>query len=141
MINEKTIKVWTDGGSSGNPGKGAVAFIIEWDNQRILSAMTLKEEVTSNEAEYKALLGVLIWLLQYPYIEIYQYHLIVYSDSQLVVNQVSGLWNVNEKKFKNWLEKLRSLLSKFQSWEIQWIPREENKVCDDLIKLVLYKKT
>jgi ribonuclease HI len=64
--------------------------------------------------------------------------LIVHSDSQLVVNQVSGLWNVKEEKFQEWLEKLRNLLSKFKSWEIKWIPAEENNFCDKLVKFVLY---
>ncbi len=140
MSEEKTIKVWIDGGSRGNPGRGAVAFIIEWDNQRLLASMTLEGKVTNNEAEYKALLGSLIWLFDYPFIETSQYHLVVYTDSKLVVEQVSGFWKVNEEKFKEWLEKLRNLLNKFKSWEIKWIPKEENKICDSLVKLVLYKK-
>jgi ribonuclease HI len=137
---EKTIRIWVDGGSSGNPGKGAIAFIIEWDNKRKISAITLDKEVTNNEAEYEALLASLLWIFGFYIIEPPQYHLVIYSDSQLVVNQVNGLWQVEKEEFKKWLEELRNFLSRFKSWKIQWIPREENKVCNNLVELVLYKK-
>jgi ribonuclease HI len=143
MGNEKTIRIWVDGGSSGNPGRGAIAFIVEWDNQRILFSVTLEEKVTNNEAEYKALLEALICIFGFPFIafiEHNQYHLVVYSDSQLIVNQVNDLWSVKKKKFNEWLEELRSFLSRFKSWEIKWIPREKNKICDNLVKLVLCRK-
>lgn len=140
MEKEKTIRIWFDGGSSGNPGKGAIAFLIEWDDKRKISAMTLGREVTNNEAEYEALLASLGWIYGCYSIETSQYHLVIHSDSQLVVNQVKGNWQVEKKEFKEWLEELRSFLSRFKSWEIKWIPKEENKICDSLVKLVLYKK-
>jgi ribonuclease HI len=139
-MEEKTIRIWIDGGSSGNPGKGAIAFIIEWDDKRKISAMTLGREVTNNEAEYEALLASLGWICGCHIIEPSQYHLVVYSDSQLVVNQVNGIWQVEKKDFKEWLEELRNFLSRFKSWEIKWIPKKENRICDSLVKLVLYKK-
>jgi len=140
MNQEKIIRIWVDGGSSGNPGKGAIAFIIEWDNKRKLSAMTVGEKVTNNAAEYEALLASLLWIYGCHIIEASQYYLVVYSDSQLVVNQVNGLWQVEKEEFKEWLEELRNFLSRFKSWEIKWIPKEENKICDSLVKLVLYKR-
>jgi ribonuclease HI len=137
---EKTIKIWIDGGSSGNPGKGAIAFVIEWDDKRKISALTLGKKVTNNEAEYEALLASLGWIYGFYLIEPSQYHLVIYSDSQLVVNQVNGLWQVEKEEFKKWLKELRNFLSSFKSWEIKWIPKEKNKICDSLVKLVLYKK-
>lgn len=30
------------------------------------------------------------------------------------------------------------MLSCFRSWEIKWIPKKENKICDGQVKAILY---
>jgi len=98
MEEQKTIKVWVDGGSSGNPGKSAIAFVIIGNNLTRMYANLLKNEATNNEAEYLALIKALMELLNYK-INFSDYHLVIHSDSQLVVNQVKGLWSINKEKF------------------------------------------
>ena len=58
---------------------------------RISYAVRLKYNATNNAAEYEALLTRLKLA-----IEVRAEHLKVYSDSQLVVNQVKGTYQVKE---------------------------------------------
>jgi ribonuclease HI len=156
---EKTIKIWIDGGSSGNPGRGAVAFIVDAGNKgKHLEAYEIGE-ATNNEAEYKALLDAVCFLSEWKenediflsnisemdeikqkYDSIFRNcHIIIFSDSQLIVNQLKGLWKI-DKKFQGIVDLIKQDLNEFKSWEIKWIPKEENKICDGLVKLMLYKK-
>jgi ribonuclease HI len=148
MEKEKTIRIWVDGGSSGNPGRSAIAVFYELDEEtRYLSAFRIFD-TTNNVAEYFA---IYLFLKNFLYTSpefsyIYGSKLIFYSDSQLVVNQLNGLWEIKDKTLKTLaykiLENLKELKEKniISSWEIKWIPKEENKICDNLVKLVLYKK-
>jgi len=50
--------------------------------------MYQEEGLTNNQAEYKAIIMVLQ--------DIEEDNLVIYSDSQLVVNQLNHKWNINE---------------------------------------------
>ncbi|XP_070045066.1 uncharacterized protein [Nicotiana tomentosiformis] len=56
-------------------------------------------------------------------------------DSQLVVNQVYGMFYTKEEHMQQYLSKVQVVLSRFMEWSIIHIPREENMETDTLANL------
>uniref|UniRef100_A0A2N9GXW1 Integrase catalytic domain-containing protein n=1 Tax=Fagus sylvatica TaxID=28930 RepID=A0A2N9GXW1_FAGSY len=63
------------------------------------------------------------------------YHLQVFCDSQLVVNHISGEYLARDERMLSYLSIAKSLLSKFDSVEVEQIRREYNSHADILAKL------
>ncbi|OMO77927.1 hypothetical protein COLO4_24944 [Corchorus olitorius] len=61
--------------------------------------------------------------------------LIVYSDSQLVVSQITGEFEAKGETMIKYLKKVKHLLQNFQWSQVRRIPRSENVVADSLSKL------
>ncbi|XP_071933619.1 uncharacterized protein [Coffea arabica] len=57
------------------------------------------------------------------------------SDSQLVVHQVRGDYEAKEDVMKQYLAKIREAISLFDVFEIERVPRSQNKRADALSKL------
>ncbi|KAL0461388.1 UNVERIFIED_CONTAM: Ribonuclease HI [Sesamum latifolium] len=62
-------------------------------------------------------------------------HLLVYSDSQLIVKQVNGEYEAKEESMVQFLQQIEELKIKFKSFQLHQIPREENIKADSLSKL------
>ncbi|KAL0427677.1 UNVERIFIED_CONTAM: hypothetical protein Slati_2942500 [Sesamum latifolium] len=62
-------------------------------------------------------------------------HLIAYSDSQLVVKQMDGIYEAKEENMIQYLQQIAELRTSFESFQIIQIPREENVKADCLSKL------
>ncbi|KAL0313366.1 UNVERIFIED_CONTAM: hypothetical protein Sradi_5735900 [Sesamum radiatum] len=63
-------------------------------------------------------------------------HLQAYSDSQLVVRQVNGEYEAKKESMVQYLHQIGKLKTRFKSFQLQQIPREENIKTDSLSKLV-----
>ncbi|XP_027181747.1 uncharacterized protein LOC113780132 [Coffea eugenioides] len=59
----------------------------------------------------------------------------VRSDSQLVVHQIRGEYEAKEKIMKKYLAKVREVITLFDVFEIEHVPRSQNKRADALSKL------
>ena len=63
-------------------------------------------------------------------IKVWAEHLKIYSDYQLVVNQVKGTYQSKEPSMIRYVKKVKQLLKKLEhegvKWEILEIPRSEN---------------
>lgn len=59
----------------------------------------------------------------------------VYSDSQVVVNQINGSYEAKEPQLQKYLARVRQLLAKFSVAVVSRIPRSQNKRADALSKL------
>jgi ribonuclease HI len=121
-----------------NPkGVATYAYIIEdGEGNRIaadsgLAVEPWSDRATNNVAEYTALImalkKVLELGLQHSQIE-------VKSDSQLIVNQSTGKWQVNSALLQPLNYEARQLLSQLGDLRIQWVPREQNEEADALTK-------
>jgi ribonuclease HI len=92
----------------------------------------LYKATTNNEAEYGSCIMVLNHILDNAnIIKEYTNEVLVYGDSQLVVNQISGEYKVREENLKPlWLEavNLIHVLEKEHgiTVRVRWIPREVN---------------
>ena len=95
--------------------------------------MKLKYNATNNAAEYEALITGLKLA-----IEVRTENLKVYSDSQLVVNQVKDAYQVKDPSIIKYVQKAKQLLKKLEQeggqWDLLQIPISENSEADSLAK-------
>jgi len=51
---------------------------------------------------------------------------LIRSDSQLIVNQVNGLWRVEDERLSELSGQARDMIEKIGSVRLEWVPREKN---------------
>ena len=123
----------TDGGSRGNPGPAAAAYVIETDDGTILDARGEAIGVaTNNVAEYRALVAGLAKAVELGVDE-----LEVVSDSELLVKQMRGEYRVkNEALIGLSLEATRFAR---QLGRVRYtaVRREQNELADRLVNEAL----
>ena len=115
-----------------NPGTGTYGFVI-YDGQRKLAEGSglAGRDVTSNYAEYAALERALSKLRALGV----EGDVLIRSDSQLLVGQMSSGWKVKGGMYVEKLKEVRDLLKEFGSVRFEWIPRERNSEADLLTRL------
>jgi len=92
-------------------------------------------DVTSNYAEYTALEKALTKLKELRM----EGDVLVRSDSQLLVGQMSSGWKIKGGMYIGKLKEVRDLLKEFGSVQFEWIPREQNSEAD-LLTRVAYEQ-
>ena len=130
------IEVYIDGACEPvNPGGvgtwGYVIYIEEilWDKQ--YGVVGEGRGISNNVAEYSALIHALEKLIE---ANITREPVIVYSDSNLLVNQMSGKWAAKGGMYYRYYKKARKLKIFFRNIRFVWIPREKNKEADELTR-------
>ena len=117
-----------DGAARGNPGKaGCGAAICDENGVTVKELSRYLGESTNNVAEYEALLMGLEAL-----IALGKKKIRVQSDSELMVRQLNGLYRVRDPKLQLLYERARDLLRHFDRCTILHVPREANKLADEL---------
>jgi len=127
-----TITLFCDGASRGNPGPGAYGFVLYRNNEVIFEEGQKLGAVTNNTAEYQGLIKGLEAALKLG-----ASHIIIRSDSELMVRQLNGIYKVKTPHIKLLFDTARSLLQQFQSSQVEHIRREENKRADELCNQAL----
>lgn len=127
-----TGKLWVDGGSRGNPGPSAIGFVLATGGDRQVKVARTIGEATNNVAEYTALAEGLVLALGEGVS-----NLEVRSDSELLVRQIRGQYKVRHPNLLSLYERVRGLISRFQSFEIRHVRREQNREADRLVNLAL----
>ena len=129
-----TLHLFTDGGSRGNPGQAAIAYIIE-DPVR---GAVLEEDAevigteTNNVAEYRALIEGLRAAKHYQ-----PNRLICHLDSELVVRQLNGEYRIKMPTLKSYVDEVQELASELPDVVFTHIPREDNFRADKLVNEAL----
>ncbi len=134
------IKIYTDGGSLGNPGPSAIAFVAYQDNKIIFQYSQAIGKTTNNFAEYTALVKALEWLKNYLHTNSFSppSRVKFYSDSNLLINQVNGYFKVKNANIGNFILKIRSLENQINTPLVyHYIPRWKNLIADSLVKKAL----
>ncbi len=128
-----TVIAYIDGlAEPSNPGTGTYGFVIYDGNRKLAEGSGLAgRKVTSNYAEYTALAEALKRLKSLGV----EGDLLVRSDSQLLVNQMSGGWKVKGGMYLGKLKEAQELMKEFGSVNFEWIPRERNREADLLTRL------
>ena len=83
--------------------------------------------VTHNAAEYLALLAAIRYAVQAGATS-----LLVKSDSALVVGQINGQFRVRKPHLADLLEEIHRVTEGALDFQLEWIPRAENKEADKL---------
>lgn len=125
-----SIEVYIDGLCEGlNPGGVAcygVVFKGDFEAE-MCGTIGSGPEMSNNVAEFSALVKALSVLLPHS-----KKTIKIYSDSQLLVNIMSGRWQPREGLYIPYCQKAFELLKYFDDVTFQWIPREDNVEADAL---------
>ena len=125
--------IHVDGGSRGNPGPSGAGVVIESEAGELLfEAAYFLGHQTNNAAEYHALIRALGRAQQCE-----ADRLTVYSDSELLVRQVTGEYDVKSPKLGQLYQQVQMVLLKMPGWSIRHVKREENRRADELANLAM----
>jgi len=129
--------IYIDGGSRGNPGPAAAGVVIlDHDTHAPLhEAGYCLGTMTNNKAEYQGLLIALETAAK-----LNANRLDIYSDSQLMVQQIMGRYRVKSPGLIPLHQRATSLLSKFDTWRITHVRREKNQRADELANMAMDAK-
>jgi ribonuclease HI len=132
-VSEKSHTiVYSDGGSRGNPGPSAAAFIITEGETVVAQGGEYLGITTNNQAEYH---GVRLGLE--AVIKRGVYSLEFRIDSMLVVNQLTGLYKIKNRELWPINERIQVLVKQLQRVKFVHVPRELNKMADSLVNKIL----
>jgi ribonuclease HI len=127
------ISVYSDGAARGNPGPAGIGGIARDERGAVVSEVSeYLGETTNNVAEYHALIRILEECVGCGYESVK-----VYTDSELVANQVAGGFKVKSKDLKPLNARVKALLEGFRQVQVEHIPREKNIECDRLANLAI----
>jgi ribonuclease HI len=130
------LTLYIDGASRGNPGQaGAGVWIIDGDGRKLLEMGRYLGHKTNNEAEYWALL---LGLREAKRLGGKSIH--IFTDSELIAKQVKGIYRVKNVNLKSLYDRVVQDLRGFSSFEIESIPREENREADRLANEAIQRK-
>src|SRR4051812_9270853 len=125
----RRLLIEADGGSRGNPGPAGYGAVV----RDALTGDVLAERAaaigvaTNNVAEYGGLIAGLRAALELDPSEVE-----VRMDSKLVVEQMSGRWQVKHPSMKPLAREAAGLIAQLPSVRFAWVPREKNKHADRL---------
>src|SRR5580692_3857923 len=119
---------YVDGASRGNPGPAAYAVVLQGPGGQTLAEIgKYFGRATNNVAEYYGLIAALD-AAQSRGIQ----HLLIRSDSELLVRQMQGRYKVKSADLKPLYERALKLSRGFAHFAIEHIPREQNAEADAL---------
>lgn len=126
------LDIFTDGASHGNPGPAGIGIVLRTSDGATARLYKYIGHATNNVAEYTALMYALQAALMRGARRIH-----VRMDSELVARQMAGTYRVREESLRRLHEQCRYLVSGFEAWRIDAIPREENTDADRLAGLAV----
>lgn len=135
------LKVYTDGGSKGNPGPSSIGGVFYLDKIKVFDFKKSIGIATNNDAEYKALIEALMNIKDPAFVKTTASKQIstieFYSDSRLMVNQVKGLFKVKNGRIREYILRIRGLEQEINlpvSYHL--VPREQNQEADKLVNSI-----
>ena len=128
------IVIHTDGGSRGNPGPAASAFVVEQEGLIIFKGSKYLGKVTNNFAEYTGVIIALEWFLSSPFLNSELSVVNFVLDSELIVRQINGLYKVKDENLQKLFTEVKNLITKTnKKMTFKNVPREQNKIADQLV--------
>ena len=126
-------KLFTDGGSRGNPGPAAYAFVLEAEDGTVLEARGEAIGVaTNNVAEYSALVAGLERAVEAGVDD-----LEVVSDSELLVKQMRGEYRVKNRALQDLFLEASRHAREIRHVTYTAVRREYNTLADSLVNEAL----
>jgi ribonuclease HI len=125
-------KLFTDGGSRGNPGPAAFAYVLEADGTVLDARGEAIGVATNNVAEYAALVAGLERAVEAGIDE-----LEVVSDSELLVKQMRGEYRVKNQALQDLFLDASRIARKIHKVTYTAVRREHNELADSLVNEAL----
>ncbi|MEX3504505.1 bifunctional RNase H/acid phosphatase [Corynebacterium sp. LK2510] len=128
------VKVYTDGGSRGNPGIAGSGSVVYGEDGETLAeiAYVVGRSSSNNVAEYTGLLRGLEAAAELGATEVE-----VYMDSKLVIEQMAGRWKIKHPDMQKLAREARQLAARFSTITYTWVPRAKNKKADELSNVAM----
>jgi ribonuclease HI len=129
MVTSRTYKAYIDGSSRGNPGSSSISYIIISPTGNKVQHSEYIGDTTNNIAEYTALKTLLkdisVIFKSYKYLK-----LDIHCDSQLVINQMKGIWKCKDLNLQCFIKECDALIKELESAThsvtLTWIQRNNN---------------
>ncbi len=120
----KKLIIFSDGGARGNPGPAAIAFLILSENGQVLiSNSRYVGSHTNNQAEYEALIKALE-----SAVPLHAEEVLCYLDSELVVKQLMGEYQVKNLELRKLWRKAQELIKCFSKVSFISVPRTNSQI-------------
>ena len=134
--------IYTDGGARGNPGPAAIGAVVFSEERKVLKRISQYiGETTNNQAEYKAVVAALEYMVKLSDGQIVAPEIQFFLDSKLIVEQMNGRYKIKNEGLKPLYWQIRDLMMKLGGKiTFQYIPREKNKEADQLVNDALDKE-
>lgn len=126
-----TATIKFDGSARPNPGTGAIGYIVKIGEQTIEGSECIGNS-TNNRAEYHALINAL-QVAQENGCTVVKAE----GDSELIVKQIQGEYNVDSSNLQPLHKEVEGLIGVFEDFQIEYVPRCENRKADKLAKEAL----
>jgi len=128
--------VYSDGASSGNPGRAGIGVVIYDQNGRLLKKISKFIGIaTNNVAEYMALIYGLQEALHLKAKEVE-----CFLDSELLVKQLRGVYKVRNEKLRLLYSQVKHLEKFFYKLTFSHLLRDENREADKLAKEAIRRR-
>jgi ribonuclease HI len=132
----RSLRIFTDGASRGNPGEAGIGVLIEDSSgNRLKEVRRYLGKATNNQAEYTALLVGLQACREMGAEDIS-----VFADSELLVKQMKGEYKVKHPLLLPLYTEAKTLVSGLRKFRITHIPRAKNAHADALANEAIDKK-
>ena len=132
MCFEHDFLLVVDGGSRGNGSADAAGFgsyrLATRDGRKQTLRLDFGRGVTNNEAEYRSLIAGLkdlVGRIRRADKSPSAYSLLVYTDAQLLVGQLSQGWQVKAANLRPLVDEARVLIGAFGRCDLVKVPRDE----------------
>jgi ribonuclease HI len=133
------MKIYCDGGSRGNPGPAASAFVVFDEKDELVHKESKYLGVTTNNvAEYNAVLLATKWLVEPSTVKSKKSTVIVNLDSQLVERQLNGFYKIKNENLMKFALEIKNII-KVNNLNLKfiWNYRTNNKLADKLVNDIL----
>jgi ribonuclease HI len=132
-VEPSVLHLHIDGASRGNPGEaGFGVHVTTPEGDELAGLYGYLGPASNNVAEYQALLHGLRYALARGARRVH-----VFSDSELVVRQMSGAYRVKHPAMVPLHREAQALTSRFQEFRLAHVRREQNKDADRLANRAL----
>jgi ribonuclease HI len=124
----KSINIFIDGASRGNPGPSGIGIVFCDDQNNVVKKLfKFIGNTTNNTAEYSAL----IYAMQEALIDRYD-EVKIKSDSELLTKQITGEYKVKNDNLRTYHDMFQHISRGFDKIEVISIGRENNSAADKL---------
>jgi ribonuclease HI len=126
------LVAYVDGGSQGHPGLAGIGVLLEHEAGRRVAISEWLPAQDNNYAEYAALRVALEYGAACGCQSLH-----VFSDSEVVVRQINGLYSCQSPALRPIYEFCRAMIASFREFSITHIRREHNREANRLVQAAI----